>query len=44
MLNVAPELAPMVHVVVYTVLPSGTAIAAGMDFPTEKCFKHKVGG
>nr|XP_023686044.1 alpha-2-macroglobulin-like protein 1 isoform X1 [Paramormyrops kingsleyae] len=42
MLDVAPELAPMVRVVVYTVLPSGTAIAASMDFPTEKCFKHKV--
>ncbi|XP_072565869.1 alpha-2-macroglobulin-like protein 1 [Paramormyrops kingsleyae] len=42
LLDVAPELAPMVRVVVYTVLPSGTAIAASMDFPTEKCFKHKV--
>ncbi|XP_048865436.1 alpha-2-macroglobulin-like protein 1 [Brienomyrus brachyistius] len=42
MLTVAPELAPMVRVVAYTVLPSETAIAASMDFPTEKCFKHKV--
>uniref|UniRef100_A0A6Q2Y3X2 Alpha-2-macroglobulin bait region domain-containing protein n=1 Tax=Esox lucius TaxID=8010 RepID=A0A6Q2Y3X2_ESOLU len=40
--TVVPEMAPAVQVLVYTVLPSETVIAHSMNFPTEKCFRHKV--
>ncbi|XP_071372715.1 alpha-2-macroglobulin-like [Centroberyx affinis] len=42
MLEVSPEMAPLVQVLAYTVLPSETVIAHSADFSTEKCFSHKV--
>uniref|UniRef100_A0A8C7KVX8 Alpha-2-macroglobulin-like n=1 Tax=Oncorhynchus kisutch TaxID=8019 RepID=A0A8C7KVX8_ONCKI len=41
-LAVVPEMAPVVQVLVYSMLPSETVIAHSMNFPTEKCFRHKV--
>uniref|UniRef100_A0A7N8XDN8 Alpha-2-macroglobulin-like n=1 Tax=Mastacembelus armatus TaxID=205130 RepID=A0A7N8XDN8_9TELE len=41
-LKVSPEMAPLVQVVAYAVLPSETVIAKSADFSTEKCFSHKV--
>ncbi|KAJ7990516.1 hypothetical protein DPEC_G00301150 [Dallia pectoralis] len=41
-LTVVPEMAPMVQILVYSMLPSGTVIAHSMNFPTEKCFRNKV--
>ncbi|XP_041731873.1 alpha-2-macroglobulin isoform X2 [Coregonus clupeaformis] len=41
-LAVVPEMAPIVQVLVYSMLPSETVIAHTMNFPTEKCFRHKV--
>lgn len=41
-LAVSPDMAPMVQVLVYSVLPSETVIAHSMDFPTQSCFKNKV--
>ncbi|KAM6959281.1 alpha-2-macroglobulin-P-like [Aplochiton taeniatus] len=41
-LVMSPEMAPLVQVLVYAVLPSETVIAHSMDFDTDKCFKHKV--
>ncbi|XP_068173227.1 alpha-2-macroglobulin-like isoform X2 [Antennarius striatus] len=41
-LKVSAEIAPEVQVVAYAVLPSETVIANSADFPTEKCFGHKV--
>ncbi|XP_029570814.1 alpha-2-macroglobulin isoform X2 [Salmo trutta] len=41
-LAVVPEMAPVVQVLVYSMLPSETVIAHSMNFPTEKCFSHKV--
>ncbi|XP_038829725.1 alpha-2-macroglobulin-like isoform X3 [Salvelinus namaycush] len=41
-LAVVPEMAPLVQVLVYSLLPSETVIAHSMNFPTEKCFRHKV--
>ncbi|CAB1348479.1 unnamed protein product, partial [Coregonus sp. 'balchen'] len=41
-LAVVPEMAPLVQVLVYSMLPSETVIAHIMDFPTEKCFRHNV--
>uniref|UniRef100_A0A4W5QFR3 Alpha-2-macroglobulin-like n=1 Tax=Hucho hucho TaxID=62062 RepID=A0A4W5QFR3_9TELE len=41
-LTVVPEIAPVVQVLVYSMLPSETVIAHSMNFPTEKCFRHKV--
>ncbi|CAB1347764.1 unnamed protein product, partial [Coregonus sp. 'balchen'] len=38
----SPEMAPIVQVLVYSMLPSETVIAHTMNFPTEKCFRHKV--
>ncbi|XP_051962766.1 alpha-2-macroglobulin-like [Xyrauchen texanus] len=35
-------LSPIAQVVVYTVLPSGEAIADSMDFPIEQCLPNKV--
>uniref|UniRef100_A0A8C9RLI9 Alpha-2-macroglobulin-like n=1 Tax=Scleropages formosus TaxID=113540 RepID=A0A8C9RLI9_SCLFO len=37
-----PNMAPVVQVLVYIVLPSRNVISASMAFPTEKCFQHKV--
>ncbi|KAM8768605.1 alpha-2-macroglobulin-P-like [Acanthopagrus schlegelii] len=41
-LKASPEIAPLVQVVAYTVLPSETVIAHSADFSTEKCFSNKV--
>ncbi|XP_036453897.1 alpha-2-macroglobulin-like isoform X2 [Colossoma macropomum] len=41
-LSVDAELAPVVQVLVYCVLPSENVIAASKDFNVEKCFRHKV--
>ncbi|XP_070762049.1 alpha-2-macroglobulin-like [Enoplosus armatus] len=41
-LKVSAEMAPMVQVVAYAVLPSESVIAHSADFSTEKCFSHKV--
>ena len=41
-LNVHPEMAPEVQVLVYAVLPSEAVIANSADFSVEKCFSHKV--
>ncbi|XP_034557121.1 alpha-2-macroglobulin-like [Notolabrus celidotus] len=41
-LRVSPEIAPVVQVVAYAVLPSETVIAHSAEFTTEKCFSHKV--
>uniref|UniRef100_A0A6Q2XKM8 Alpha-2-macroglobulin-like 1 n=1 Tax=Esox lucius TaxID=8010 RepID=A0A6Q2XKM8_ESOLU len=41
-LAVVPEMAPVVQILVYSMLPSGTIIAHSMNFPTEKCFRNKV--
>ncbi|TMS07017.1 Alpha-2-macroglobulin-like protein 1, partial [Larimichthys crocea] len=41
-LKVSAEIAPVVQVVAYAVLPSETVIANSSDFSTEKCFSHKV--
>ncbi|XP_056140095.1 alpha-2-macroglobulin-like [Lampris incognitus] len=37
-----PEMAPLVQVVAYAVLPSDTVIAHSANFDTEKCFVNKV--
>ncbi|XP_058270335.1 alpha-2-macroglobulin-like isoform X2 [Hemibagrus wyckioides] len=41
-LSVHVELAPVVQVVVYSVLPSENIIAASKNFEIEKCFRNKV--
>ncbi|XP_053503783.1 alpha-2-macroglobulin [Ictalurus furcatus] len=41
-LAVDAELAPVVQVVVYSVLPSENVIAASKKFDVEKCFRNKV--
>uniref|UniRef100_A0A8C7CYV3 Alpha-2-macroglobulin n=1 Tax=Oncorhynchus kisutch TaxID=8019 RepID=A0A8C7CYV3_ONCKI len=41
-LAVVPEMTPLVQVLVYSMLPSEAIIAHSMNFPTEKCFRHKV--
>uniref|UniRef100_A0A671UXF0 Alpha-2-macroglobulin bait region domain-containing protein n=1 Tax=Sparus aurata TaxID=8175 RepID=A0A671UXF0_SPAAU len=41
-LKASPEIAPVVQVVAYTVLPSETVIAHSADFSTEKCLSNKV--
>ncbi|XP_053095648.1 alpha-2-macroglobulin-like isoform X2 [Pangasianodon hypophthalmus] len=41
-LSVVAELAPVVQVVVYSVLPSENIIAASKNFNVEKCFRNKV--
>lgn len=43
-LAVVPEMAPVVQLLVYSMLPSETVIAHSMNFPTEKCFRNKVCG
>ncbi|XP_036453856.1 alpha-2-macroglobulin-like protein 1 isoform X1 [Colossoma macropomum] len=41
-LSVDAELAPVVQVLVYCVLPSQNVIAASKDFDVDKCFRNKV--
>uniref|UniRef100_A0A6Q2YEL4 Alpha-2-macroglobulin-like n=1 Tax=Esox lucius TaxID=8010 RepID=A0A6Q2YEL4_ESOLU len=41
-LTVVPEMAPMVQILVYSILPSETVIAHSTKFPIEKCFRNKV--
>ena len=41
-LEVSPDMAPLVQVVVYAGLPSENIIAHRADFDTEKCFANKV--
>lgn len=41
-LAVVPEMAPVVQLLVYSMLPSETVIAHSMNFPTEKCFRNQV--
>ncbi|XP_060743878.1 alpha-2-macroglobulin-like isoform X1 [Tachysurus vachellii] len=41
-LSVITELAPVVQVVAYSVLPSENVIAASRNFDVEKCFTNKV--
>uniref|UniRef100_A0A096LYA9 Alpha-2-macroglobulin bait region domain-containing protein n=1 Tax=Poecilia formosa TaxID=48698 RepID=A0A096LYA9_POEFO len=41
-LNVSPDLAPEVQIMVYAVLPSKNVISQSTDFSTEKCFNHKI--
>ncbi|XP_047676892.1 alpha-2-macroglobulin-like [Tachysurus fulvidraco] len=41
-LSVITELAPVVQVVAYSVLPSENVIAARRNFDVEKCFRNKV--
>uniref|UniRef100_A0A8B9KEW4 Alpha-2-macroglobulin bait region domain-containing protein n=1 Tax=Astyanax mexicanus TaxID=7994 RepID=A0A8B9KEW4_ASTMX len=41
-LSVIPEMAPVVQVLVYGVLPSENVIAASKNFNVEKCFTNKV--
>ncbi|KAM9733713.1 alpha-2-macroglobulin-like [Menidia menidia] len=41
-LLVSPDMAPVVQVVAYIVLPSKNVIAHSANFQTEKCFRNKV--
>ncbi|KAM4566979.1 alpha-2-macroglobulin-like [Odontesthes bonariensis] len=41
-LKVSPDMAPVVQVVAYAVLPSKNVIAHSADLSTEKCFQNKV--
>ncbi|KAM8853867.1 alpha-2-macroglobulin-P-like [Synchiropus picturatus] len=41
-LSVTADMAPVVQVVAYTVLPSETVIADSEDFSTRKCFNNKA--
>ncbi|KAM9359111.1 alpha-2-macroglobulin-like [Symphorus nematophorus] len=41
-LTVSPEMAPVIQVVAYAILPSERMIAHSADFEVEKCFAHKV--
>ncbi|PWA22089.1 hypothetical protein CCH79_00010255 [Gambusia affinis] len=41
-LTVSPDMAPLIQVVVYAVLPSKNVIAHSAEFSTEKCFSNKV--
>lgn len=41
-LSVVAELAPVVQVLAYSVLPSENIIAANKNFDVEKCFQNKV--
>uniref|UniRef100_A0A3B4XCH6 Alpha-2-macroglobulin-like n=1 Tax=Seriola lalandi dorsalis TaxID=1841481 RepID=A0A3B4XCH6_SERLL len=41
-LEVSPEVAPVIQIIAYAILPSETVIANRADFKTEKCFSHKV--
>ncbi|XP_047450424.1 alpha-2-macroglobulin-like protein 1 isoform X2 [Mugil cephalus] len=41
-LSLGHQLAPFAQVVVYTVMPSGEAVADSKDFPIQLCLKNKV--
>ncbi|XP_067220979.1 alpha-2-macroglobulin-like isoform X2 [Chanodichthys erythropterus] len=41
-LSISADLAPVVHILVYCVLPSENVVASSKHFNTEKCFKNKV--
>ncbi|XP_059186799.1 alpha-2-macroglobulin-like isoform X2 [Centropristis striata] len=41
-LTVSPDMAPLVQVVAYAILPSETVIAHNAEFSTEKCFSNKA--
>ncbi|XP_007575634.1 alpha-2-macroglobulin-like [Poecilia formosa] len=41
-LTVSPDMAPVIQVVAYAVLPSKNVIAHSAEFSTEKCFSNKV--
>lgn len=41
-LHQVTNLAPFAQVVVYTVMPSGEAVADSRDFPIQLCLKNKV--
>lgn len=41
-LNQVTNLAPFAQVVVYTVMPSGEAVADSQDFPIQLCLNNKV--
>ncbi|XP_053363647.1 alpha-2-macroglobulin-P-like [Clarias gariepinus] len=41
-LSIVAEMAPVMHIVVYSVLPSKRVIAARKTFDVEKCFSNKV--
>ncbi|KAF5901966.1 alpha-2-macroglobulin-like, partial [Clarias magur] len=41
-LSIVADMAPVMNIVVYSVLPSENVIAASRTFDVEKCFKNKV--
>ncbi|ROL53306.1 Alpha-2-macroglobulin [Anabarilius grahami] len=41
-LSISADLAPVVQILVYCVLPSENVVASSKDFDIEKCFKNKV--
>ncbi|XP_044278136.1 alpha-2-macroglobulin [Varanus komodoensis] len=41
-LNVSFNMAPMVRVLVYTILPSGELVAHSVDFTVDNCFENQV--
>lgn len=41
-ISISPDMAPEVQIVAYAILPSEGVVAHSADFPTEKCFNHKV--
>ncbi|XP_039465735.1 alpha-2-macroglobulin-like isoform X1 [Oreochromis aureus] len=41
-LRISPDMAPVVQIVAYAVLPRKIVIAHSADFSTEKCFSNKV--
>ncbi|KAK9962088.1 hypothetical protein ABG768_007470 [Culter alburnus] len=41
-LSICADLAPVVQILVYCVLPSENVVASSKNFDTEKCFKNKV--
>lgn len=42
MLSVGPNLAPVVQILAYCVLPSESVVADGTNVDTEKCFRTQV--
>lgn len=42
MLRQVTKMAPFAQVLVYTVMPSGEAVADSMDFPVQLCLSNKV--
>ncbi|XDV32976.1 hypothetical protein PO909_003603 [Leuciscus waleckii] len=41
-LSISADLAPVIQILAYSVLPSETVVASSKDFNIEKCFKNKV--